>query len=725
MRKQRRLTTVMIDNTLNPITSTPMLVSAVTRLSRRFPFVSLVLLLLSLTLPGFCSSTKLPPKYSEWLKKDVVYIISNEERDTFRNLASDEARERFIEHFWEIRNPNPGAPTNTYREEHYQRLQYASDHFGKFGDGWRTDMGRIYITLGPPAQKARYVAQSGVRGMEIWFYQNTHPALPPFFNIVFYEKDFGDFRLYSPYMDGPQKLVTGIQAEQGRTQSYLQIDHILGREVAHTTLTLLPDEPVNPSDANSTMLSDLMLGTIHDLANNPFTVAELKLKRSLNEDVTHRVILPGDLLNVVTVPLRDARGQIRLHYALRLPKPEDFAVAQSDKGFYYSVEALVRVQDESGKEIYNLRRKMAKYLTKDELESVKGKPVAYEGWVPLTPGKFKIGFLFTNLLTKTAFTADRTVTVPDVVGQDFFVGEPIPFGQASAPDPSLAEFAPFTAGGVRFDPYITGRALALVPGQELKFFYQIWRPEGSVAGSGSKLSVDYAYGRPSYSGSTQSIHEEVASDQFDGHGSMVSGKKIDTIPLGVGDYRLAITVFDPATQQKRFSAFTFKIVSDDPSPSDIWRLEDEELKDYVTSGQSDLDRGLAYLSQGKTQPAADSFLQALHYNPANERARTRLSEYYFQQQQYAKVVELYARNEITPETDEGTILHVAASLNKTGQSAKAVSFLESALKVKDPSGPLYLALSDSYQHAGNRSQAEAFERKGRALMTVPPVDSER
>jgi tetratricopeptide (TPR) repeat protein len=188
---------------------------------------------------------------------------------------------------------------------------------------------------------------------------------------------------------------------------------------------------------------------------------------------------------------------------------------------------------------------------------------------------------------------------------------------------------------------------------------------------------------------------------------------------------LAITVFDPATQQKRFSAFTFKIVSDEPSPSDIWRLDDDELKDYVTSGQADLDRGLAFLSQGKTQPAADCFLQALHYNPANERARTRLSEYYFQQQQYAKVVELYARNEITPETDEGTILHVAASLNKTGQPAKAVSFLESALKLKDPSGPLYLALSDSYQHAGNPTQAEAFERKGRALMTAPPAESER
>ena len=96
-------------------------------------FSVLVFCIVSTTLALRCSassSTKLPPKYSEWLKKDVACIITNDERQAFRALSSDEAREKFIEHFWEIRNPNPGAPTNQYREEHYQRLQYASDHFG-------------------------------------------------------------------------------------------------------------------------------------------------------------------------------------------------------------------------------------------------------------------------------------------------------------------------------------------------------------------------------------------------------------------------------------------------------------------------------------------------------------------------------------------------------------------------------------------------------------------
>ena len=672
-------------------------------------------------------SKQMPERYRTWLNKDAAYIITRDERDTFKRLAADADRDNFIERFWEIRNPTPGAPTNPYREEHYQRLDYASAHFGvrNRGDGWNTDMGRIYITLGPPQQKARYVAQSGVRGMEIWFYQNAHPALPPYFNIVFYEKDFGDFRLYSPYMDGPQKLVTGIQAEQGRAQSVAQIEHILGAEVAHASLTLLTNEPINMNTGDSTMQSDLLLGTIRDLANHPFTIDQLNLRRALNEDVTHRVILPGDLLNVLTVPLRDARGAVRLHYALRLPKPEDFAVAQADERYYYSVEALVRVETHDGKEIFNRRQKISRYLGKDDLDTVKGKPVSYEGWLPLAPGKYKLEFLFTNLLTKTAFTAARDVTIAEVTGQEFFVTDPVAFTQAVQVDPRRQDFLPFTGGGVRFQPYIFGKVLSLVPSQDLKVFYQIWRPEGGTGGAPGSLAIDYAYGRPSLPGTARRLHDEVARDQFDTHGSMVNGKKIDTRDMGVGDYRLTITILDPTSQQKRFSAMAFKIVPDDPSPSETWRIDDDGLADYLASGQSDYDRALTYLTAGKPDLAADCFAESLRQNPENERARGRLADYYFQQKQYDRVVSLYSRTQVTSKTEESAILSVASSLDKTGKSAKAVDFLEAALRVKDPSGPLYLALSDCYQHAGNASQAEAFQKKGRALMTESSTNSDR
>ncbi len=60
-----------------------------------------------------------------------------------------------------------------------------------------------------------------------WVVSHCTPALPPNFNVLFYEKDFGDFRLYSPYIDGPQKLISSHYMENGRVAAVHQIDKIL------------------------------------------------------------------------------------------------------------------------------------------------------------------------------------------------------------------------------------------------------------------------------------------------------------------------------------------------------------------------------------------------------------------------------------------------------------------------------------------------------------------
>src|SRR5665213_2366673 len=88
--------------------------------------------------------------YKTWLDQDVTYIISDEERKSFKSLSNDEEREAFIENFWLRRNPSPDSPENEFREEHYRRIQYANDHFAAGKPGWKTDRGHIYISFGKP-----------------------------------------------------------------------------------------------------------------------------------------------------------------------------------------------------------------------------------------------------------------------------------------------------------------------------------------------------------------------------------------------------------------------------------------------------------------------------------------------------------------------------------------------------------------------------------------------
>src|SRR5690349_3590005 len=62
---------------------------------------------------------KLPGYYSGWLNRDVVYIITKQERKDFLELKTDKDRDAFIQRFWDIRNPTPGSPSNAYKDELY------------------------------------------------------------------------------------------------------------------------------------------------------------------------------------------------------------------------------------------------------------------------------------------------------------------------------------------------------------------------------------------------------------------------------------------------------------------------------------------------------------------------------------------------------------------------------------------------------------------------------
>jgi len=88
--------------------------------------------------------------YKKWLNEDVLWIITDQETQAFKHLSNDEERDAFIENFWLRRNPNPESPENEFKEQHYQRIAYANEHFAAGKPGWKTDRGHIWISFGKP-----------------------------------------------------------------------------------------------------------------------------------------------------------------------------------------------------------------------------------------------------------------------------------------------------------------------------------------------------------------------------------------------------------------------------------------------------------------------------------------------------------------------------------------------------------------------------------------------
>ena len=90
--------------------------------------------------------------YGKWLKEDVFYIITSEERAVFKKLTTEEEKEQFIEQFWYRRDPDLRTGINEFKEEHYRRIAYTNERFASGFPGWMTDRGRIYIIHGPPVE---------------------------------------------------------------------------------------------------------------------------------------------------------------------------------------------------------------------------------------------------------------------------------------------------------------------------------------------------------------------------------------------------------------------------------------------------------------------------------------------------------------------------------------------------------------------------------------------
>jgi GWxTD domain-containing protein len=88
--------------------------------------------------------------YQKWLDEDVPYIITDQERADFGKFATDAKRDKFVEDFWERRNPSPGSEENTFKADYYQRISYANERFASNIRGWKTDHVRIFIAYGPP-----------------------------------------------------------------------------------------------------------------------------------------------------------------------------------------------------------------------------------------------------------------------------------------------------------------------------------------------------------------------------------------------------------------------------------------------------------------------------------------------------------------------------------------------------------------------------------------------
>jgi len=178
-------------------------------------------------------------QYKDWLDKDVVYIISDEERKFFKDLKNDEERESFIQQFWERRNPDPRSSYNSFKEEHYRRIAYANRQFASGVPGWNTDRGRMYILYGEPDDR------------------ELHPTGGPYYRPY---REGGGTTMRFPWERWRYRYIEGVCHDC----EFLFVDSSISNEYR---LAIFPDEAdalLNVPDAGLTLAEEMGLADKYD-----------------------------------------------------------------------------------------------------------------------------------------------------------------------------------------------------------------------------------------------------------------------------------------------------------------------------------------------------------------------------------------------------------------------------------------------------------------------------
>ncbi len=133
--------------------------------------------------------------------EQLEYIADGDELSKMRDAKTPEEQAKLFNAFWKKYDPTPGTPENELMTEYYTRVEYANQNFGGYMEGWRSDMGRIYIKYGQPDFIERQPFTMNQRPYEIWeFYQ--HNLRLTFVDV----SGFGNYRLLRPEWDARNRI---------------------------------------------------------------------------------------------------------------------------------------------------------------------------------------------------------------------------------------------------------------------------------------------------------------------------------------------------------------------------------------------------------------------------------------------------------------------------------------------------------------------------------------
>lgn len=126
--------------------------------------------------------------------KMLRYVATDSEIEKIEKAKTYDLKREKLALFWKELDPTPNTVFNEAMNEYYQRIKYANEQFKSYTEGWLTDMGMVYVVLGPPIQVEKQSSLGSNAQYRLWQYSGNR-------TFLFADRNgFGNYRLERPYL---------------------------------------------------------------------------------------------------------------------------------------------------------------------------------------------------------------------------------------------------------------------------------------------------------------------------------------------------------------------------------------------------------------------------------------------------------------------------------------------------------------------------------------------
>src|SRR6266516_535129 len=465
--------------------------------------------------------------WKKWLNEDVVYIITDEEKQAFKRLKTDEERQQFVEQFWLRRDPTPDTEENEFNEDHYRRIAYANDHYASGIPGWKTDRGRIYIAYGPPDEI------------------ESHPSGGSYQRP--YEEGGGETSTY-PFEDWRYRYIEGIGQEviiefvddcmcgaYEMTMDRSKKDALL--MVPNAGLTLYEEMGMQSKSSRFSGGGLERLGVSpynNDLQTKQFDRLEQFAKlnqappvkfKDLQEVVQHKITYNQMPFDVRADFVKITSDTVLVPVTVQL-KNRDITFTNKDGVQHGVVNIFGRVTNLAGKVSQTFEDTVVADVPAELLPREVENSKVYWKAVPLRPGRYRLDVVVKDVNGDRMGTYSKSIIVPDFSDEKLATSSLILADDVQAVPSKSVGTGMFEMGTTKVRPRVPpsdGKPAMFKRGQKVNFWMQVYNL--SVDEKTHKPSATFEYDIVNAATNKSVVHAVDSSDTMGNVGDQVTLQK--------------------------------------------------------------------------------------------------------------------------------------------------------------------------------------------------------